>query len=597
MGFPMTQLWFRGKGLPISHLPPTEFVATGVYRYLRHPIYVGYTLAFAGAAILLHSFWSLAFSTPLLLIGWTAYARFYEEPGLIARFGGRYREYRSTTAMLLPTGVSRMAGRIMRPAAVWLCRLPGKPGERVGPDLSPWRLERRGSDLFWGGCNLAEIAREHDTPLYVVNTALLERSHQTLLNAFRDEGLEAKIFFSYKTNPVPSILGFMAARGIGAEIISEFEFWLATRLGVDGGDIVVNGSTKSLKLLRQAVIRGVAAINVESADELRCLQKLAGELGRSVNVGLRINPCLKTSRFDFTLFTGSRKSHIGFEPRSNAWQEALRILQDNPLLKLRGLHFHIGSGINAAHPYEAALNRVLMMWTELLDRGFQPVFIDIGGGFSTPTLRELNLLEAVRFFGWGRPPGGPGGPSQETLLRDIARACARSLGGFARRHGVGRPTIYVEPGRALASASQLLLLKVVSLKQRADGTHVAVCDAGALSLSLLLLSECHAVLVANKPDGGRTARYDLVGNLPAPLDLVTLRRDLPVLEAGDLIAVMDTGAYFTSLGNNFAGPRPAIVIIENGVATLARRREAFEDMVARDLPPAAKQEPSEEGQR
>ncbi|MBA3766074.1 MAG: prolipoprotein diacylglyceryl transferase [Acidobacteria bacterium] len=96
------QLWRQGKGLPISHLPPTEFVARGIYRYLRHPIYVGYTLAFAGVSLLLGSFWSLTFSLTLLLWGWIGYVLFYEEPELIRRFGERYLEYRRTTALLLP---------------------------------------------------------------------------------------------------------------------------------------------------------------------------------------------------------------------------------------------------------------------------------------------------------------------------------------------------------------------------------------------------------------------------------------------------------------------------------------------------------------
>ncbi len=449
-------------------------------------------------------------------------------------------------------------------------------------NIGLWNLERHGEDLFWDGCNLVELAREYGTPLYVVNAALIEQSYNTLLGAFRGEGLDTRLFFSYKTNPVPDVLRSIIALGCGAEIISEFEFWLATKLGVRGCDIVVNGSVKSAALLREAVLHDVAAINVESVDEIRLVREIAVELGRSVNVGLRINPCLAKSPLDFTLFTGSRASHIGFTPRSSGWKEALRNLRDDSLLKLKGLHFHIGSGVRASRPYEAALHTALKMWTELHEEGFRPTLLDIGGGFSTPTLKEFNLLEAIRFFGWGRPPKHPGEQSRDKLLKEIARACSTILHRFVREHGIAMPTIYVEPGRALVASSQLLLLKVVAMRRRKNGTHVAVCDAGALSLSPLMLSEHHCVFVSNKAEGGRTAKYDLVGNLPAPLDLVTLRRTLPVLEAGDIIAVLDAGAYFTSLGNNFAGPRPAIVMIEKHAARLARRREAFEDMVSRD---------------
>ena len=109
-------LWVRGKGLPISHLPPGRFVSTGVYERLRHPIYLGYTAAFAGLAVLLRSFWSLAFSTPLLILGWIGYALFYEEPVLCARYGELYAGYKKRTPLLIPRTMSRPLAKAFRPA-------------------------------------------------------------------------------------------------------------------------------------------------------------------------------------------------------------------------------------------------------------------------------------------------------------------------------------------------------------------------------------------------------------------------------------------------------------------------------------------------
>nr|MBA3765636.1 hypothetical protein [Acidobacteriota bacterium] len=134
----------------------------------------------------------------------------------------------------------------------------------------------------------------------------------------------------------------------------------------------------------------------------------------------------------------------------------------------------------------------------------------------------------------------------------------------------------------LVASSSLLLLTVGGVVEREKGRAFALCDGGAMSLSPLLLSEHHAVLVANKNGNGPKKRYDIVGNLPTPLDVVSLGRELLALSVGDIIAVMDVGAYFTSLGNNFAGPRPAIVMIENGSTNIIRRRETCEDLVFRD---------------
>lgn len=123
----MRHLWIRGKGLPISHLPPKTFVRTGVYKHLRHPIYVGYTAAFSGTALLVGSFWSLAFSMPLLVLGWVGYALFYEEPGLLARFGDQYAEYKQQTPLFIPKRLGRKVTAALHPVfkrtCNWLTRL------------------------------------------------------------------------------------------------------------------------------------------------------------------------------------------------------------------------------------------------------------------------------------------------------------------------------------------------------------------------------------------------------------------------------------------------------------------------------------------
>ncbi|HEU4509662.1 MAG TPA: aldehyde dehydrogenase family protein [Pyrinomonadaceae bacterium] len=457
---------------------------------------------------------------------------------------------------------------------------------------SQFELERRGEHLFWDGCNLTEIAAEYGTPLFVFSTRQLQKTYREIASSFQTAGLRTEIFFSFKTNPVPEILKALTTLGAGAEVVSEFELWLAKGLGLSGDRIVVNGCVKSAALLREAVMSQVALINVESVAELQMLVRLAAELDQRVNVGLRINPMLKKRRFDFTVSSGVAGSHIGFVPGSSEWQSALEILRRTPALHLRGLHFHIGSGVSSTKPYAEALDSALRTWKDLLRQGFSPEVLDIGGGFQTPSLKALNLVGAIKLFGWNRSPGN-NGANGESVVSTTAQLCATKLQEFSQT-GSPAPAIYVEPGRALVAPSALLLLTVESLVERERDQYFALCDAGALSISPLLLSENHRILVSNKNGHGPKRRYNLVGNLPTPLDLISLGRQLPVLSPGDRIAVMDTGAYFTSLGNNFAGPRPAITIIEDGVATLVRRRETHEDLVSRDFTfnPAAQEQAS-----
>ncbi len=452
--------------------------------------------------------------------------------------------------------------------------------------ISPldWELEPRDGELYWEGCRLSELAARFGTPLYVVSSRMLEKSVAAFRQAFEDQDLRTSIFFSYKTNPVPEVLRRLAALGIGAEVISEAELELALRLGLGGERIIVNGSNKTASFLRLSVRQGAALITVQTAAELAMLNRISSDLGLPANAGLRINPCLRRRLTDLTTSTGTSSSPIGFVRESEDWRTALSILEQSSSLRFQGLHFHIGSGIRDSSPYREVMKKATGFLDDLLERGLVPQILDIGGGFNISTLREIDLWEAFRLFAWNKPqkPPRPEGPAR--MPREVAAICAKHLRQYGAERGVPPLTIYVEPGRAISASSQILLLTVRSVVQRSRRP-AAICDGGAMSLSQLLLTEYHSLFIANKIGLPCGKKYDLYGSLPTPLDLVAARRELPDLAPGDVVAVMDTGAYFTSLGNNFAGPRPAIVLVEDGRATLIRRRETWDDLFSRDLSP------------
>ena len=448
--------------------------------------------------------------------------------------------------------------------------------------LRNWSLDRQGDELTWDGCRLSGLARAFGTPLFVVNRRVLEESVNAISGVFAPAGLKARVFFSYKTNPVPEVLRILAGAGVGAEVISDLEFRLAGRLGLGGERIIVNGGAKPEALLRLAVETGADMITVQRLEDLQTLEKIGRESGKRVRLGLRINPGLRKRVFSFTVSTGTAGSPLGFVLGSQEWRQALRIIAGNPVFHFRGLHFHIGSGIRTSSPYREALRNTLPFLEDARGRGLVPEVLDIGGGYNVSTLKEIDLWEAIRLFAWNKPQRPPRFKPQTLLLEEVAQACARILGGYGRETGTPVPEIYIEPGRALTASSQLLLLGVKSVVKRKAGRPAAICDGGAMSLSHLLLSEYHSIFVANKADGRAGQRYNLYGSLPTPLDFVAAQRELPPLGPGDVLAVMDTGAYFTSLSNNFAGPRPAVVMVDDGRPRLIRRRETFEDIFSRD---------------
>lgn len=450
-------------------------------------------------------------------------------------------------------------------------------------DLAYWDLQRCDGELLWSGASISGLVSKYGSPLYVINKTMIERAYSRFVQAMSSGSLEFDIFYSFKTNPVPAYLKRLIHLGAGAEVVSEFELWLAKSLGLGGEKIIVNGSVKSDRYLAEAVRTRPAMINVETSDELTRLENISRELGIRANVGIRVNPKLKTSWRDFTLSTGASTSHIGVLPGDQEWNNILKIIKTSDFLNFVGLHFHIGSGIKASKPYMRALDNVVLAMEELVNLDIHPRVLNMGGGFNIRTLKEINIYEGIRLLGLGRSPTAPTIKDQTRLLKEIIKYFSDKLHLFSERHGIMLPRLFVEPGRALSATSQALLLTVHQIKKRGKNKTFAICDAGALSISPMLFSEYHTILAAKAGNEQMEVEYDIVGNLPTPLDFVALKKKLPALSAGDVIVIMDVGAYFTSLGNNFSGPRPSIVLIDDREETLVRRKESFQDLVARDM--------------
>jgi diaminopimelate decarboxylase len=167
-----------------------------------------------------------------------------------------------------------------------------------------------------------------------------------------------------------------------------------------------------------------------------------------------------------------------------------------------------------------------------------------------------------------------------SVLNEVARHLEVML-SHLRSSGIRIKEILTEPGRIISGPSELLILSVLDVIEQPEGYNYLICDGGAMSLSPLLFTEYHKIMPLNSGNG-RSLNYTVLGNMPSTLDKLSSSVHLPRLRTGDRIALLDTGAYFVSMNNNFAGPRPAIVLIDGQKAQLTRRRESIEDMYQRD---------------
>ena len=442
-------------------------------------------------------------------------------------------------------------------------------GERLSVPLHHWGVSANDDGhLVIGGCDAVELARQYGTPVHVVDEASLVRAFMAFREAFLRRYPRVEIGYSYKTNPLPGVLAILHRAGASAEVISHFELWLALRLGMPGERILFNGPAKTQEALALAVSNQVKLINIDNLDEPQAIHRLAETHGRRQRVGVRVVPSVGWG------------GQFGFNIRSGAALAAFRRIRELDRLIPCGIHVHLGTGIKSLDIYVTAIEEVLE-FAKSIERqlGVRMEFLDFGGGFGVPTVKPYSVTD-TRLMANGFPPTVLDVDAHPPLDA-FAGAVGDLVGRYYPRAEGDQPTLILEPGRAITSSAQTLLLRVLAVKARAGDNDAVIADGGT-NVAYPTHYEHHELLAASSLGRPATKTYDLFGPLCHPGDLLFRSIALPPVEPGDLLAVMDAGAYFIPNQMNFSNPRAAAVAVREGRADLIRERETFEHVVARD---------------
>ncbi len=412
--------------------------------------------------------------------------------------------------------------------------------------------QARNVDPAWDGVDLEVLALREGTPLHVYSSKALHARIRELQTAL--EGLDALVCYAVKANSNQAILQLMAAAGVGADIVSGGELWRSLRAGIPPGRIVFSGVGKSAEEIDQALQAGVARFNVESRAELDLLQQLAQARGVVAHAAVRINPDVD-ARTHAKISTGRAENKFGVavaEARSWFAQQA-----QWPDVRLDGLHMHIGSQILDLEPMRVALRRLARLWRELVLAGHRIDSIDVGGGLGVRYREGEHAVPAARY------------------VAEIRGA----LAGYDGR-------IVLEPGRYLVAEAGMLLTRVLRSKQ-GEQREFLVLDAAMNDLARPSLYDAwHDIVVVrgnHSPAGDDRSPsvYDIVGPVCESGDTFATARTLPRCEAGDLLAILATGAYGASMASTYnSRPLAAEVMVDDGRYAVVRRRQAVEDMVA-----------------
>lgn len=413
--------------------------------------------------------------------------------------------------------------------------LPGHP-----------HIHQEGGHLCVEGMRLADLAREHGTPLFVYSKAAMLDALGAYQRGFA--GRNAKICYAMKANSSLGILQLFARAGCGFDIVSGGELERVLAAGGQPGDIIFSGVGKTRREMRRALEAGIACFNVESEAELDTLNAVAVEAGRIAPVSLRVNPDVdpKTHPYISTGLKGN-KFGVAHDRALHAYRHAASL----PGLRVVGIDCHIGSQITTPGPYLDAMDRVLDLVESVEREGIPIHHIDFGGGL-------------------GISYNGEQPPAADALWQQLlSRLDAR---------GHGERPLMIEPGRSLVGNAGLCLTEVLYLKPGTD-KNFCIVDAAMNDLPRPAMYQAFHAIVPATPPQGAAATYEVVGPVCESGDWIGHDRDLAV-RAGDLLAVLSAGAYCMSMASNYnTRGRAAEVLVDGGTAHLIRAREDAADQM------------------
>lgn len=408
-------------------------------------------------------------------------------------------------------------------------------------------FQHRNNELFAEDVPVQEIAQQFGTPCYIYSRATLERHWQAFDAALANT--PHLICYAVKANSNLAVLNVLAKLGSGFDIVSVGELERVLAAGGDPSKIVFSGVAKRADEIQRALEVGIHCFNVESESELHRINDVAGELGLSAPVSLRVNPDVDAKTHPY-ISTGLKENKFGI-----AIDDAQRIYQvaaGLPHLDVRGIDCHIGSQLTTITPFVDALNRVLALLEKLKADGITIQHIDIGGGLGIRYQDET-------------PP----------LPDEYARALNETLTGHDY-------TIIMEPGRAIAGNAGILITRIEHLKHNSD-RHFAIVDAAMNDLMRPALYNAWQEIIAVQPrEDGESCQYDIVGPVCETGDFLGKERQLNLKE-GDLLAVRSAGAYgFTMSSNYNTRGRAAEVMVDGATPFLIRERETVSSLFEKE---------------
>lgn len=415
--------------------------------------------------------------------------------------------------------------------------------------------------LTIGGVDSLKLAKEYGTPLVVYDVSQIRNQIRAFKKVFEEEQVNYAV--SYASKAFASIAMYQVANEEGAytDVVSAGELYTAMKANFPMERISFHGNNKSKEELEMAVKNHVGKIMIDNFYEIDLLRQVLEEQDSKINVMLRITPGISAHTHEYDQ-TGQVDSKFGFDLKSGQADKALQEVLKNQRMHMLGIHAHIGSQIFELNGFEMAAAKlvdVAASWRKNYDYTAQ--VINVGGGFGIKYVQEDHPLKPEEFV----------------------KAIVKTIKDEATKHNFPLPEIDIEPGRSIVGPAGYNLYKVGSMKEIPGLVPYVAVDGGmGDNIRPALYQAKYETVLANDPQRKASQEFHVAGKYCESGDILADAK-LPLLKAGDILAMLDTGAYGYSMASNYnRNPRPAVVFAEDGKAQVVIRRESLEDLVHLD---------------
>lgn len=418
--------------------------------------------------------------------------------------------------------------------------------------------------LTVGGIDTIDVAKDFKTPLMILDEEYIRnrcREYKSALQKyFNDEG---RIVYASKAFCCKEICRIMADENMGLDVVSAGELYTAINAGFPSDRIYFHGNNKEDDELTLAICHGVGRIVVDNFTELERIEAFGTKLHKNVNVLLRIKPGVDAHTHDF-IRTGQIDSKFGFALETGEAYEAVKACLSYSNINLMGIHCHIGSQIFETEPYQLAAKTMLGFMNKVkADLSYEIKELNLGGGFGARYTENDNPVS----------------------IDDIIGSVANTINKTCEFYSMSKPFIIFEPGRSIVAESGITLYKIGSVKEIPGvRNYVAVNGGMGDNPRHALYNAEYSMTIANKATEEKSYVATVAGRYCESGDIIGENLSIQVPCAGDILAVMSTGAYNYSMASNYNRiPRPAVVTVNKGRVKLIIKRETVEDVIKNDI--------------